>query len=157
MPTIYKVSYNIVKEQDVAEDICHDSLIKMTEKKMEFPSIEDAKYWLIRVSRNASLNYVKRRGIEKKAYAKAFKEDTRKVETGEEAVLKKETINYVQAAMEKLPKNLRDVLQLKEFGSLNYKEIGSILGISEGNVKVRVFRAREQLSKYMGEDDVYMP
>ncbi len=157
MPVIYKVSYNIVREEDAAEDICHDSLIKMTEKKMEFPSLDDAKYWLIRVSRNASLNYVKRRGREKKAYAKAFKEDTRKAETGEEAVLKQESIDYVQAAMEKLPENLRSVLQLKEYGSLNYKEIGGILGISEGNVKVRVFRAREQLSRYMGENDVYMP
>ena len=30
-------------------------------------------------------------------------------------------------------------------GDLNYKEIGSVLGITEGNVKVRVFRAREKL------------
>ena len=157
IPIIYKVAYNIVREGDIAEDICHDSLIKMTEKKMEFPSIDDAKYWLIRVTRNASLNHVKRCGRERKAYAKALKEDTRKVDTGEEIVLKQESINSVQAALEKLPKNLRAVLQLKEYGSLNYKEIGSILGISEGNVKVRVFRAREQLSKYIGESDVYMP
>ena len=39
---------------------------------------------------------------------------------------------------------------------LNYKEIGKILGITEGNVKIRVFRAREQLAKIIGEDDVYM-
>ena len=152
MPVIYKVAYNIVREGDIAEDICHDSLIKM-----EFPSMDDAKYWLIRVTRNASLNYVKRCGRERKAYAKALKEDTRKVDTGEEIVLKKESISSVQAALEKLPKNLKAVLQLKEYGSLNYKEIGSILGISEGNVKVRVFRAREQLAKYIGESDVYMP
>ena len=35
MPVIYKVAYNIVREGDVAEDICHDSLIKMTEKKIK--------------------------------------------------------------------------------------------------------------------------
>ena len=157
MPVIYKVSYNIVGDEDTAEDICHDSLIKMSEKKMVFPSLDDAKYWLIRVTRNASLNYVKRKGRERKAYAKAFKEDTRKVDTGEEVLLKQEAIDYVQEALEKLPKKLKAVLQLKEYGSLNYKEIGSILGISEGNVKVRVFRAREQLAKYIGENYVYMP
>jgi RNA polymerase sigma-70 factor (ECF subfamily) len=37
-------------------------------------------------------------------------------------------------------------LILKEYGELNYKEIGRSLGISEGNVKVRVFRARERLA-----------
>ena len=45
---------------------------------------------------------------------------------------------------------------LKEYGDLNYKEIGKVLGITEGNVKVRVFRAREQLLKILGEDDVYL-
>ena len=51
----------------------------------------------------------------------------------------------------------REVLILREYGDLNYKEIGKTLGITEGNVKVRVFRAREQLSKLLGEDDVYLP
>jgi RNA polymerase sigma-70 factor (ECF subfamily) len=35
---------------------------------------------------------------------------------------------------------------LKEYADLNYKEIGRVLGISEGNVKVRVFRARERFA-----------
>jgi len=32
---------------------------------------------------------------------------------------------------------------------MNYKEIGRILQISEGNVKVRVFRARERLAAFL--------
>ncbi|MEE1182580.1 MAG: sigma factor-like helix-turn-helix DNA-binding protein, partial [Treponema sp.] len=44
-----------------------------------------------------------------------------------------------------------------EYADLNYKEIGDQLGITEGNVKVRVFRARAQLLKLIGEDDVYLP
>ena len=37
---------------------------------------------------------------------------------------------------------------------MNYKEIGKILGITEGNVKVRVFRAREKLEKLIGDVDL---
>ena len=48
------------------------------------------------------------------------------------------------------------VLILREYAELNYKEIARMMGITEGNVKVRVYRAREQLSKLIGEDDVYM-
>lgn len=33
VPALYKVAYNIVREEDAAEDLCHDALIKMTEKK----------------------------------------------------------------------------------------------------------------------------
>ena len=63
----------------------------------------------------------------------------------------------MNAALEKLPKNMREVLVLREYGDLNYKEIGKVLGITEGNVKVRMFRAREQLEKLIGgEENVYL-
>ena len=71
-------------------------------------------------------------------------------------LLKSETVNKVKAALELLPEKLREVLVLREYGDMNYKEIGQMLGITEGNVKVRVFRAREQLIKLIGEEDVYM-
>ena len=58
--------------------------------------------------------------------------------------------------MNKLPEKLRMILILREYAEMNYKEIGKVLGITEGNVKIRVFRAREQLAKIIGEDDVYM-
>ena len=53
-----------------------------------------------------------------------------------------------------LPEKLRVVLIFKEYGEMNYKEIGRVLGISEGNVKVRVFRAREQLAILLGGRNV---
>ncbi len=156
MPVLFKIAFRIAGTEEAAEDLCHDALIKMTEKDMQFPSINDAKYWLIRVVKNASLNYAKRKGRERRAYERALKEDHRVVESGETELLKGDAIERVQAALTKLPENLRTVLQLKEYGELNYKEIGRVLGITEGNVKVRVFRAREQLSKLIGEEDVYM-
>jgi RNA polymerase sigma factor (sigma-70 family) len=157
MPILFKVAFRIAGTEEAAEDLCHDALIKMTEKDMQFPSINDAKYWLIRVVKNGSLNYAKRKTRERRAYERALKEDRRTVDSGETTVLKKEAIDRVQDALGALPENLRTVLQLKEYGELNYKEIGRVLGITEGNVKVRVFRAREQLSKMIGEEDVYMP
>ncbi len=157
MPVLFKVSYRIAGTEEAAEDLCHDALIKMAEKNMEFPSVNDAKYWLIRVVKNASLNYAKRKGRERRAYERALKEDRRQMDSGETALLKSEAVDRVREAMDKLPENLRMVLHLKEYGELNYKEIGRVLGITEGNVKVRVFRAREHLSRLIGEDDVYMP
>lgn len=157
MPVLFKISFRIVGTEEAAEDLCHDALIKMTEKDMQFPSVNDAKYWLIRVVKNASLNYAKRKGRERRAYERALKEDRRVVDSGETELLKGDTVTIVQDALEKLPDNLKTVLQLKEYGELNYKEIGRLLGITEGNVKVRVFRAREQLSRLIGEEDVYMP
>ncbi|MCL2128934.1 MAG: RNA polymerase sigma factor [Treponema sp.] len=148
-PILFRVAYRITSSEEATEDLCQDAFFRLHEKNMVFPTPDEAKYWLIRVVKNAALNYAKRKVRERKAYQKAFREDIRKEETGEEVLLKKEIKEEVQEALKKLPENLRIVLILREYGELNYKEIGRALGISEGNVKVRVFRARERLSGYL--------
>ncbi len=156
MNLLFKISYRIVNDEEAAEDLVHDSFIKANEKKLVFPSLNDAKYWLIRVVKNASLNYIKRKGREKKAYETALQEEHRVMTSGETDLLRSETIETAKAALEKLSPHLKEVLILREYGDLNYKEIGNILGITEGNVKVRVFRAREKLEKLIEKDDIYL-
>jgi len=145
-PILYRVSYRITSSEEAAEDLCQEAFFRLHEKGMTFPNPDEAKYWLIRVVKNASLNYARRRVRERNAYQKAFRENVRTIETGENLLVRKETRQEVREALEKLPENLRIVMILKEYGDLNYKEIGRTLGISEGNVKVRVFRARERLA-----------
>ena len=145
-PVLFRVAYRIANSEEAAEDLCQEAFCRLHEKNMVFPNPEEAKYWLIRVVKNAALNYAKRKERERKAYQKAFREDTRQVETGEGDLIKKENKEEIQEALELLPENLRMVLILKEYAEMNYKEIGQALNISEGNVKVRVFRARERLA-----------
>ncbi|MDR1862770.1 MAG: RNA polymerase sigma factor [Treponema sp.] len=155
-PILLKVAYRITSSAEAAEDLCQEAFFRLHEKKMVFPNKEEAKYWLIRVVKNAALNYAKRKVRERKAYQKAFREETRVEETGEGLLIKKESREEIRSALDKLPENLRIVLILKEYGELNYKEIGRALGISEGNVKVRVFRAREKLAQLLAEDNSHV-
>jgi len=150
-PILYKVAYRIANSGEAAEDLCQEAFFRLHEKNMVFPSPEEATYWLIRVVKNAALNYAKRKQRERRAYQRAFREDVRQIETGEGQLVKKETKDEVLQALNQLPENLRVVLVLKEYAELNYKEIGRALGISEGNVKVRVFRARERLTDLLRE------
>jgi RNA polymerase sigma-70 factor (ECF subfamily) len=150
-PILYKVAYRVTNSGEAAEDLCQEAFFRLYEKNMVFPSQDEATYWLIRVVKNAALNYAKRKQREWKAYQRAFKEDTRQAETGEGKFVKEETRTEVLEALNKLPENLRIVLTLKEYAEMNYKEIGRALGISEGNVKVRVFRARERLATLLRE------
>jgi RNA polymerase sigma-70 factor (ECF subfamily) len=145
-PILYKVAYRIANSSEAAEDLCQDAFFRLHEKNMVFPRPEEATYWLIRVVKNAALNYAKRKQRERRAYQRAFKEESRQTETGEGQLVKKETKEEILEALDKLPENLHMVLIFKEYAELNYKEIGRVLGISEGNVKVRVFRARERLA-----------
>ena len=156
MQMLFKISYRIVNDEEAAEDLAHDSLIKANEKQLTFPSMNDAKFWLIRV-KNASLNYVKRKAREKRAYEKALYEETRIFHSGETELLREESIKSAQGALNKLPPKLKEVVVLAEYSDLNYKEIGKVVGITEGNVKVRIFRARKLLAEMLGAENVFLP
>ncbi|MDR1363448.1 MAG: RNA polymerase sigma factor [Spirochaetaceae bacterium] len=153
-PILFRVAFRIAVNEEAAEDLCQEAFFKLYEKKMVFPSVDDAKYWLIRVVKNASLNYAKRKDRERKIYQKVFREEQKINESGEDILVKQEARTEVKQALLKLPENLRTVLILKEYAELNYKEIGKMLGITEGNVKVRVFRARERLSAILAKEGV---
>lgn len=173
---LLRIAFRITNSAEAAEDVVHDAFGKLVEKAMVFPTRNDAKYWLIRVVKNGAINYAKRKGRETRAYEKWWRSEASPIEdteagslsikeTGTEAgiqpsveedVLRKESAEEIKLLLDSLPEKLKMVLILKEYGGMNYREIGKILGISEGNVKVRAFRAREALLARMGREDVHV-
>lgn len=153
---LIKIAFHITGDMEASEDLCQEAYLKYYTRKEPLPTVDQAKYWLIRVVKNLCYNYSKRKGREIRAYDKFGKEAKTFTEPSDISFLKAETGRLVQEALDKLPFSLRIVLILREYGGLNYKEIGSILKITEGNVKVRVFRARERLSELLKEDEIHV-
>ncbi|MFP4011666.1 MAG: RNA polymerase sigma factor [Spirochaetaceae bacterium] len=156
-PLIVRIVYGITRELHVAEELCQDAFIRYYQRMDTIPTREQAKYWLIRVSKNLALNHEKQRGREQTAYQRAYRQPARRPESGESTVLREETYHAVQNALTELPENLRAVLVMREYGNLSYREIAESLQISESNVKVRMHRARERLAKVLKEADIYVP
>ncbi|HWR10414.1 MAG TPA: RNA polymerase sigma factor [Rectinemataceae bacterium] len=170
---LLRIAFRITNSSEAAEDVVHDAFGKLVEKNMVFPTRNDAKYWLIRVVKNGAINYAKRKGRETRAYEKWWRSEASPIEdseagsfsikeTGteagiqpsvEEEVLRQESSEEIKQLLYTLPEKLRMVLILKEYGGMNYREIGKVLGISEGNVKVRAFRAREALLVRLSRED----
>jgi len=162
---LLRIAVRITNDWESAEDVVQDSFGKMLEKRMEFPSDDDARFWLIRVVKNGAINWSKRKVREFKAYEHWWNLETTNAKTSASAlstpdsqnqdagtdqsadheILMRESAEEVQAALMKLPEKLKIVLILKEYEGMNYREIAKSLGITEGNVKVRAFRAREAL------------
>ena len=150
---IFRIASRITGDTYMAEDICHEAFIKLYKRAQVFPDLNQARYWLIRVVKNIAYNHEKKIQSEKKAFEKLQKNSIPSSEPEEPDFIKQETERIVQDAISKLPYNFRVVLILKEYEGLTYKQIGSIIGISEANVKVRVFRGREKLEKYIKEQN----
>ena len=157
-PVLVKIVYRITGSISVSEDLCQEAYIRYYERRDKLPGGDQAKFWLIRVVKNLAYNHEKRKGRERLAYEKYYHEP-KKLESneGERTILEDESKKAVQEALLKIPYKLRMVLILKEYGEMDYKDIAASLKISEGNVKVRVFRARKLLSEYLEKGEIYVP
>jgi len=169
---LLRIAVRITNSWEAAEDVVQEAFSRLIEKRMVFPSDDDARYWLIRVVKNASINYSKRKMREYKAYEHWWNSETTSARaaanpvsaednaiyvnagtdrSAENELLRKESAEEIRDALGKLPEKLRIVLVLKEYEGMNYREIAKVLGITEGNVKVRAFRAREALLSLLQE------
>ena len=152
---LVQVIMHIVYNLEVAEDLTQEAFERFYVKNMTFPSEDDAKYWLLRVAKNLALNHVRRNKREGEMVEKVkhMPRSPHNDRDGEREVIDAENRMEVRAAIDSLPENLRMVIQLREFSGLDYKSIAKVLGISETNVKVRVFRARKKLEEALGSED----
>ena len=155
-PVIYRVSLRVTGSREAAEDLCHESFIRYLQHAPLLPDVDQAKYWLIRVVKNLSLNHEKRRRRERMAGARLRQLSVGFSESGEGVVVRAETRTGVQRALDTLPYTLRAPVVFREYGGLSYKEIASVMGITENNVKVRIFRARERLEKALAEEGIHV-
>jgi RNA polymerase sigma factor (sigma-70 family) len=60
----------------------------------------------------------------------------------------------VREALRALPRRQREVTVLRYYGGLDVEEIARTLGISAGNVKAVLFRARQALATALGDDAI---
>jgi len=145
--TVYRVAYGITQNSEVAEDICQEVFIRYTqyEKKV----YKYAKYWLIRVSRNLAINIAKRKQKEHMMYSHMFKNSKMVDPAVDKSILKEENKDMLIAAISKLPIRYKEVIIMKQYADLPYRDIAKALHISESNVKVRMYRARVLLKKLL--------
>ncbi len=145
-----RIAFHICGDEEVAEELAQEAFLRYYERRHRLPVGNEARYWLIRVVRNLAFNHEKRRGREKKVYRDYAQEQQLESQNeGERIVLEEEARKDVREALDMMPYKLRITLILKEYAGFPYATIAKILRISENNVKIRVFRARQYLSKLL--------
>lgn len=156
-PTVFRVAFRIAGERGLAEDLTHEAFLRLIGRESPLPDIDQTRYWLLRVVRNLSLNHEKRRERERRAVRRLEDASDTYAPPADAALLAAATRDAVQEALNALPHNMRTALVLREYAGMSYREISEVLGISEGNVKVRLHRARQQLARRLAAGVRHVP
>ncbi len=131
---LYRICIVILcNEQDV-QDAIQDTFCRYLEKAPDFHDEEHEKAWLIRVATNICRDMVRFQLRHPKVY----------IDDLENCLAAPEHRETLRELLE-LPVKQKTVIYLHYVEGYQIKEIAEILGITEGAVKMRLCRAREQM------------
>jgi len=156
---VYNLAYRMSNNPHEAEDISQEAFLRAYQSLAHFNPSYKFSTWLYQIT----LNIIRDRFKKKELHYSSL--DT-PVETGdsefypqpadltnnpERIIAQKEDAQAVQQAILSLPLKYREVLVLRHLQDLSYIEIANILKLPTGTVKVRLYRAREQLKKILAD------
>jgi RNA polymerase sigma-70 factor, ECF subfamily len=142
--TLYWTSFRYVRERMVAEDIVVESFMKIFEAvpNVKFESLKNFEAWMKRIVINESLSYLR-----KIANFRMMPETDAIEEPVNDYTLEKISAEEIHALIAKLPDGYRTVFNLYAVEGYTHREIGEMLGISEGTSKSQLNHARKLLQK----------
>src|SRR5437773_1413893 len=129
----------LTKNTAEAEDVVQDACVRA----MRFFSSlrdDDARGWLFAIVRNTWYSRVSRRANRAEATLLDGARDERPdiALDPEERLLQQHTVAVMRAALEQLPVDFREVIVLREFEGLSYKEIAAVVQVPIGTVMSRL-------------------
>jgi RNA polymerase sigma-70 factor (ECF subfamily) len=132
---VYTWIVRIIRDRAAAEDVAVETLWRAWRHRQRFDPHRSFGAWLRRIATNSSIDYLKVRRPEVE-----LPPGQRQPDRAHPAELD-EVAQAIESAFARLPAKLRAAATLALVEEVPYEQIASALGISEGAVKSRIFRA----------------
>lgn len=142
---LYGFFYGMNKDQELCEDLVQNTFFRILKYRHLFRGEGDFKTWMFHIARNVSHDHYRKNKMKMKESVENWQERLGHEENRSAEMQLAEEQQMLSMALDKLPAEKREVLLLSKYQEKKYKEIGEILGCSEGAVKVKVFRALQEL------------
>ena len=143
---LYGFLYRMTGQREPSEDMVQAVFYRLLKSRHTFTGEGEFKTWMYHVARNVLSDHFKGSRRMGTVIDIAGLEEKLSGDTGLfDRVEKRLAVQALQKAMASLPPESREILVLSRFQELKGAEIASILDISVGAVKVRIFRAISQL------------
>ena len=145
----------IVKDSYIAEDLFQETFIKIINNLKKGKYNEEGKFlpWAIRIARNMAIDYFRKMKrmptITGSDGEDVFRKIKLAVDNKEEQMIRTEKENMVRDVISRLPEEQRQVLILRHYGDLSFKEIAEMTGVSINTALGRMRYALTNMRKMM--------
>lgn len=144
VPRLRRYARALVGNRDDADDLVQDTLERAWVKSAMWRGVTDMRAWLFGIMHNLHVDGVRR----PKLHTVVLDEDTPEIPVSSTQGDRLAVLD-LQAALERLPVEQREIVLLIALEDLSYAEVATTLGIPIGSVMSRLSRGRERLRSLM--------
>ena len=154
---IFTTIFFIVKDRPMAEDIFQEAMIKIIRLINDGKYDEKGKFvsWAVRIARNLAIDYYRKdrrspQMIRENEEYDIFNGIGKVEENIEERIIKEENARYVRELIKQIPEKQREVLIMRHYGGMSFKEIADVQGVNINTALGRMRYALINLRKIAG-------
>lgn len=137
---VFRLCMGYVNDRDAAKDLAQETFIKVWKQLPQFRNESSVGTWIFRIASNTCLRQIqKERKMSKSELPLEIKDEI------SETNIEKD-IQFLYQCISELKEVERIIISL-ELEDMNQKEIAEIVGLSEGNIRVKIYRIKEKLTQ----------
>ena len=165
--TVYNLAFQYTRHREDAADITQDVFIKLWRTLGSFRGDCSFSGWVIRITRNTALDYLRRQNNHAALSLTMDEEDAdgrgREMELADDRpehdpalqAEQNERSAALQTAIASLRDDHREILVLRDMQGFSYTEIAEMLGLEMGTVKSRLARARIHVKEFLEKGNFF--
>ena len=142
MPSLRAFAISLTQNNDRADDLVQETLVKAWDKQSSFQPGTNLKAWLFTILRNEFYSQMRKRGREVQDSDGTLTAGVA-IHPGQQGSI---DLKDFRRALEQLPEDQREAIVLIGASGFSYEEAAEICGCAVGNMKSRTNRARQKLA-----------
>jgi len=153
---LFRLALRITLNRAEAEDVVQETMMKVWSRREQWEQLESIEAFCLTICRNLSLDKIRRMdnqtgSLEPGQDPADYSYGANPLQQAEQ----KDRVAIVRRLINQLPEKQRTAMQLRDIEGKSYKEIANIMDISEEQVKISIFRARQTIKKEFKQQEEY--
>lgn len=151
---LFRLAFSIMGNREDAEDVVQDTMMRVWNKRQSLDAIDNPEGYSMRAARNIALDKLALKENQHGGLAGVNTEGI-STESPHDPLEKQEQLSLIYKLIDRLPEKQRTVMQLRDMEEMSYKEIAQVMDITEDQVKVTLFRARQRVKEHIKKINHY--
>ena len=145
---LFRMALRNTQNREEAEDVVQETMIKVWNRRNQWAQLESVEAFCLTICRNLALDKMRRMdNLAERLDDDIDPADHSYGSNPEQMVINNDRSQMVRQFINELPERLRTCMQLRDLEGKSYHDIAAILDITEQQVKVNIFRARQAVKK----------